>query len=341
MTGIPLRRRLFVLTAAAIVPLALMAGVGLYLLKRQQNAQAERVGLELARSVANAVDAELRAGLQVLETLATTPTLDRDDLEGFRQRAERVIAGRPQWAAIVLADRAGHPVVDTRSTRGPLPPMMDRESFDRVIHTRQAAVGGLNRRPQERWVFAVRVPVLRDGELKYVLSALVRPEAIRDVLTRQQVPSDWVISVVDAHALRVARSRAHEDTLGGRLSETAQHVVDAGGSEGSGWSYALEGERIFTPYSRIPSGGWTAVLGIPTASVDAAVYRSLVVSGGGILLSIGLGTLGALWVARTITRPMAGLRRAAEALGRREAFEPAVAGIQEIRRCRARAQGRR
>jgi hypothetical protein len=52
MTDVPLRRRLFVLTAAGILPLALMAGIGFYVLQRQQNVQAERVGLELARSVA-------------------------------------------------------------------------------------------------------------------------------------------------------------------------------------------------------------------------------------------------------------------------------------------------
>ena len=55
--GVPLRRRLFLLAACAILPLAVMAGIGLYALARHQDAQAERVGLELARSVANAIDA--------------------------------------------------------------------------------------------------------------------------------------------------------------------------------------------------------------------------------------------------------------------------------------------
>ena len=111
----PLRRRLFVLTAAAIAPLAIMAALGLYALQRQQAAQAERVGLELSRSVANAVDAELRSTIDVLETLATSLTIERADLSGFRERAERVLLVTPEWSAIVLASGDGASIVDTRA----------------------------------------------------------------------------------------------------------------------------------------------------------------------------------------------------------------------------------
>jgi signal transduction histidine kinase/CheY-like chemotaxis protein len=166
--------------------------------------------------------------------------------------------------------------------------------------------------------------------VELVVSALVKPETIRAVLARQQLASDWVISIVDANGRRVARSRAHEENLGGRLSETAQQITDAGGPEGFGVSFALEGERIFTPYSRIASGGWIAVLGIPTALVDAATYRSLGVYTGGVLLSIVLGSIGALWVARSIEKPIADLRAAAEALGRTETPQPPQTSIQEI-----------
>ncbi len=173
-----------------------------------------------------------------------------------------------------------------------------------MVRTRSPAVGSLTQEaPQKSWFFTVRAPVMRNGQLKYVVSALVEPEAIHQVLARQQVPADWVISIVDAHGVRVARSRAHEANLGGRLSPSVQEVVDAGGAEGFGVAYALEGERIFAPYSRLASSDWLVVLGIPTASVDVAVWGSLAVYGGGILLSLGLGTLVAFRVARGITRP--------------------------------------
>ena len=321
------------LTTAGILPLAVMAGLGLYALKRQQDAQAARVGLELARSVANAIDGELRSAISILETLATTPTLDSGDLAGFQEQARRVLDRMPEWAAILLMEGEGIPVVDTRAPVGSrlLPVVVDHASLDQVLKTRRPAVGSLTRHPTKEWLFAVRVPVIRDTAVTYVISALVTPDAIRDVLTRQDVPGDWVISVIDTAGLRVARSKAHEANLGGRLSESVQAVVNQGGPEGSGTGYTLEGERIFAPYSRLRSSGWIAVLGIPTRGVDIATYRSLAAFGSGIFLSLALATLAAFWVARTITRPIAELRAAAEDVGRRQTPVAPRTAIQEIR----------
>jgi signal transduction histidine kinase/ActR/RegA family two-component response regulator len=152
------------------------------------------------------------------------------------------------------------------------------------------------------------------------------------MVNRQQIPEDWVISIIDSHGLRVARSRAHDENLAGRLSESVQRVVDSGDpQEGFGLAYTLEGDRIFTPYSRLPSSGWVAVLGIPTTLVDAAAYRSLAAYAGGVLLSIGIAIVAALWVARSITRPIDDLRAAAVSLGRRQTPKPLGTSIQEIR----------
>jgi signal transduction histidine kinase/ActR/RegA family two-component response regulator len=333
MPALPLRRRLFALTAAAILPLAVLAGAGLYALARQQRAQAEASGLELARSVATAVDSDLRSSIAVVAALATTPTLDRDDLAGFRLRAERVLALQAHWAAIVLADGSGQPLVDTRVAPGvALPAMAERPSFARAVRTRQPVVGGIARSAEGAWLFAVRVPVVQRSVVRYVVTALIEPDQVRELIARQRVPDDWVISIVDAEGARVARSRAHEATLGGRLSDTAQRVLAEGGAtEGSGISYSLEGDRILAPYSRLTPSGWTAVLGIPTRSTERATYRSLAVYGGGVLLSIALGGAGALWVARSINRPMSALRAAAQALGRHAAPEVPETSIQEIR----------
>ena len=330
--GVPLRRRLFLLTAAGILPLTVFAGIGLYVLRRQQSAEAERVGIELARSVANAVDSELGSVSSVLEVLATTPTLDRPDLDGFRERAMRVISAQHDWAAIVLTRVDGSGLSDTRFPHGSaLPPVAEMQSFDRVIGMRRPVVGSLTQHSQIEWLFAVRVPVVRDGVVRYVVTALIRPERIRQVLARQGVPDDWVISIVDENGRRVARSRAHKENLGGRLSDTVQEVVARGGTHGAGVAYSLEGGRIFTPYSRLQGSRWTAVLGLPTAVVDAAARRSLAIYGGGVLLSIAIGAAGALWAVRSITRPIAELRAAAEALGRKEMPIPPQTSIKELR----------
>ena len=76
----------------------------------------------------------------------------------------------------------------------------------------------------------------------------------------------------------------------------------------------------------------------PAAAVEAGATRSLAVYGGGIILSIALGLLSALAIARGIAAPMAWLSAAAQALGRREAVVPPSTPIFEIRRGRQRAR---
>src|SRR5437867_7806407 len=331
MPGIPLRRRLLALAAAGIVPIAAMSAIGFYLLLRHQQVQAERVGLELARALATAVDAELRSSTSVLEALATTAALDRNDTSGFRERAQRVLNTQPNWAAVLLADPAGHRLMDTRFASPAPQPLAEPLSFDTVVRTRAPAVGNLAKGLDGSLLFPVRVPVLRNGELRYVLTAVVKPEEILDVVKRQRVPSDWVISVFDANGLRVARSRAHDENLGGRAAASLQALMASGADEGVGQTYALEGDRIYTAYSRLKDSRWSVIPGIPASLVEGAFFRSLIFYAGGLLVSIVLGTLAAVWVARSISRPISDLRVAADAAGRHEPPRVPDLSIPEIR----------
>src|SRR4051794_33871656 len=105
--GVALRQRLFVVAAAAVVPLAVMAAVGLLALVREERTQAERTGVEITRALATAVDAELRRSSSVLELLAGTPLLDRADLPQFTQMVQRALAVRRFWLAVNLAEPSG------------------------------------------------------------------------------------------------------------------------------------------------------------------------------------------------------------------------------------------
>src|SRR2546426_6186193 len=105
----------------------------------------------------------------------------------------------------------------------------------------------------------------------------------------------------------------------------------SGAQEGVGQTIDLEGHRNYASFSRLRDSGWSVAPGIPATFVEGTAYRSLAIYGSGILLSIVLGTLGAIGVARSISRPIGGLRASAQALGRREAFQPLDTAIQEIR----------
>ena len=332
MRVIPLRRRLLVLAIAGILPLAAASGLALLALVHQSREQAERSALELTRALAIGVDGELQRVFSGLEALATATPLDHGDMAGFYQRAQRVLGTQPNWLAVNLVDLQGRMTLNTSVQPGnPLPALIDQESFEAVVQTRRPAVGRLAKGVAGRYAIAMRVPVVRNDELRYVLTAVVRPEAITGVLTRQRVPEDWVVSVFDGYGSRVARSRAHEQYIGTPAAPSLTKLMENGAAEGWGPTYALEGDLIYTAYTRLPHNRWSVAVGIPARAIDGPAYRSAAIYGGGIAVSLLLGGVMALWAARRVNRPMEELRGAAEAMGRGTAPALPATDIAEIR----------
>jgi signal transduction histidine kinase/CheY-like chemotaxis protein len=327
----PLRRRLLLLAVAAIVPLAAMAGVALLALAQEHKAQAERAAIEITRALATAIDAELRRTVAALEAIAHGPALDTADLKRFHEVMRRVQEGRADWVTITLADRSGQQLANASQPFGAtLPKVVDPDSLERAVRTRRAAIGALTTGPGGVAAIPVRVPVLRNNEVLYVLTGALKPDSLLEVLNRQRVPPDWVVSVFDAKNMRVARSRQHAEFLNKPPAPTLQKLMERG-DEGAGMTRVLEGEEVYSAFTRSRDTGWTVAIGIPRAAVEAGALGSLATYGGGILLSIALGVLAALAVGRGITAPIAWLRAAAQALGRRETVVPPNTPILEIR----------
>ncbi|OAI51095.1 hypothetical protein AYO46_01950 [Betaproteobacteria bacterium SCGC AG-212-J23] len=332
MNTVPLRRRLFVLVAAAILPVAVVSGLALYVFTEKQREQAGRAGLEISRALTTAVDAELDRAVAVLEGLAAAPTLDRGDLRRFHLVMRRVLAANPEWLTLVLADPSGTTLANARIPFGtPVASLVEADSFEHVVQSRAPVIGYLRRGPRGELGIPVRVPVIRDGELRYVLTAALKPDAILDVVTRQKVPPDWLVSVFDARQMRVARSRQHTENLGTPPAPSLKAMMDEPPDEAYGLTDSLEGERIYTAYSRSHQTRWTVAIGVPASLIDLGAWRSIAAYGTGLLLSIVLGALAAVAIGRGITRPMEALSSAARALGRREPLRPPATPIAEIR----------
>jgi len=333
---VPLRSRLLLLAAVAILPLALMSGIALRALLDQQRQQTEQSSLDLARALATAVDTELRLTISALQSLALTEPLSAAadvDLAHARESALRVLAQRPEWRAVSLATPSGVPLFSTATPIGKPPlKIVEPGSLEEVARVRAPVVGPLMRGPLGEWGIRVRVPVERDGELRYVLSAVVRPEAILRVVSEQRVPGDWIVSVFDSNGSRIARSREHERFLGTPPSPSLQALMASLGtqSEAVGASSTIEGTQVHTALARVRSARWVVALGIPSAVEAGALHDSALAYGGGILLSLGLGSIAAWLLSGSIAAPIARLRDAAAALGRGAPVEDAEAGVIEI-----------
>ena len=309
-----------------------MSGAGLLALAHQQREAAGRASLGITRALATAVDAELKRSVAVLETLATSVPSDDQDMPAFDQQAREVRRTQPGWLAVILADVTGRTVVNTSLPFGAeLWPLSESESFEKLLRIQRPVVGSVAPGPRGQLGVPTRVPVVRDGELRFVLTGVVQPKAILDVVLRQRTPDDWVVTVLDANGRCVARSRGQDQFIGKPASATLQTLIRRGGQEGNGITQTLEGDSAYTGFTRLPDSGWVVAIGIPASVVEAAGNRSLIAYGSGLLLSLLLGGAGVLLVARSINRPMAGLARVAQAMGQGEArVAPPESDIREI-----------
>src|SRR6185295_7461173 len=118
-----------------------------------------------------------------------------------------------------------------------------------------------------------RLPVLRAGQLRYVLSAKIAPAVYGEILSRQKLPPQAVATIVDGRNIIVAAGARQE--LVGRIAGPL--VRRAAPGQLDGWFEGLdrEGVESFAAFSRSPASGWAVSLTIPAAQLDAPLMRSL------------------------------------------------------------------
>ncbi|HEU5077353.1 MAG TPA: ATP-binding protein, partial [Polyangiaceae bacterium] len=88
------------------------------------------------------------------------------------------------------------------------------------------------------------------------------------------------------------------------------------GDEGWGPSVTLEGQPIYAAFSRSAESRWSVAVGLPKHQIDEAIEQSLATVGLGLFLSLVVGALVSLSMARLVTGPISELRSAAQAVGR-------------------------
>lgn len=331
-----MQSRLMLIALVAVAPLAAVYGVVLAALLWTQQANTQASTLGVARAVATAVDNELRMTVAALEALAMTEALDSLAPEGLARAANLASDlrdARPEWLSVLLVSTEGRVLLNSElgTATGALP-IVDGPSLWEVLRTGRPVVGAMAPGPTGRLAFAVRVPVLREGKPRAVLTAVVQPDAIAAVLQRQRVPEGWSVSVFDSRQARVARHADDQRLRGSAPSAALQRLLEQikDRPEIVGEAPNADGVPSLAAVARMETDGWFAVVG---ASVEKAAFpfrTSFIAYGGGLLGSLALGSLAAWWVSRGVTRPIARLQQKAQAFGRGESITLEPAAIPEI-----------
>lgn len=328
-----LRGRLTTLVLVSTLPLAGCAAMALAVLLRNEESEAISRALEANRQTAIAVQVTLNRSFAVLDALAQSPLLDGTDLAPFAAMLERVLPVMPGSRSLLLAAPDGQLLL--RASPGPYVTFhqpAEPTSFAQMVERPAPMVGQLGQGPSGTWAIPLRVPVIRDGKLRYVLTTPLLPTTLGDVLGLQKLPEGWTVVVFDNNGRRIARVPERGFALGDQVSPDLLALVRRSqAEEGSGITHTSAGEEVYTAYVRLPQSGWTLATGIPTRQVSATVSRAMLLYGGGLALSLLLASLAAWFAARGISRPMAQLREAAKAVGRGETPTAVASDIKEVR----------
>ena len=301
------------LALAVLLPVLVAATASLLYEMHVREQEVQRTALHTARAIGVALRAEIDGTIGTLEALATSEALRTGRLSSFEQRARRLVETRG-WRNLTLIDDQGRLLLSSNSPD--LTEPVDPASVRRAIEDRLPVVGNLlSGRNRHAPGFAVRLPIVREGQVQYVVSAVLGSERVLDLVREQNLPDDHVVAVFDPSGVRIARTVEHSEQ---RASPSLQVMLAQGGNEGAGLTRTLEGKAVHTGFHRVAGLGWTVVVGIPTAEAHRAVFASTALAGAGLLVSIALSAWLAWVLSRRVSRPIEQLKSSAAALGRGE-----------------------
>jgi two-component sensor histidine kinase len=238
--------------ALTVAPIMLFAVAAVALLAMRDNDLRRAALTRTAIAYTAEIDRAFAAQAAGLTSLSATDSLDRADFEAFYREASRVMTMQTDWVTIILSDPAsGQELLNTlRPLGSPLPKFPDLEAHQRAVRektpvfvARPHATGPTTAQP----VYGMHVPVLRDGAVKYVLSATFGAPFIESMLRRTALPSDvhgLIVSEDGRLLARIAEGGAVTLTTGEAAEILPAAIFDredaAAIAPESGWSVHLK-----------------------------------------------------------------------------------------------------
>lgn len=328
-----LRWYLVLLVAGTLLPVVLFALAVVSKLSSQEQAASERRILLAARNLAEAVDQELAGTTRTLQALASLNQLNQGDLKTFYDQAKRVTATQATWVSVILLSPQGQQLVNTKQPFGKqLPTVVEPGSLQRVVATRQPVVGNLARGKLDPDIVAipVRVPVMRNHTLQYILTAVITQKALARVVGEQtRVDGEWTRTIVDGQGVVVARTRNPERFVGRRGTPSFLKRIRET-TDGVYQDTTLEGVQVYIAFSRVRNSPWTVAVTVPVDVVQGPSRQAMgVVVGSGLALLLISGA-GAFMLSRQISRSITSAALAAEALAKGEYPKVSSLSIKEV-----------
>jgi PAS domain S-box-containing protein len=310
-----LRSYVLFIGAMTLIPIVIVVAVqAVFLFRKMRDDRLESL-IATARALSSALDRSFEKAIASLNALATSRQLQTGDLKTFHEDSKRVLAAHREADAIVLVDSRGQQIVNTRVAFGEPLPRGGGTLAPRVAQTRAPAVSNLLIGPVvQRPLVAVGVPVIVTGEVKYVLTMALSSGFLQTLLAEQNIPPDYLCTVIDGNKTIAARSVEIDKYVG----KPASRGLSANSSrtlEGSWIGEPLQFEPVYAAHRRSELSGWTVALGIPVSKFHRPLWIFVGYVVGGVAIFILLALALATLFGGRIVATVSGLAEGARALG--------------------------
>lgn len=326
-----LRTNQLLLVLGTVLPLILLAGALVTMMVTNERESANRGATDRVWAFMTAVDAELRGSISTLEALATSENLKREDFGAFRQEALSVLASQEDWTTISVQRPDGQHMVNTAVPAGqPLPRAVNQASIEQTVQSRKYSVTGTFVGPLVKThIIAVRVPIVVEKEVRFVLTAGIGLSKFQRLLEAQKVQKDWALGLIDQQGHFIARVPHLAPTETASPSLLAQVTQS---SEGWYRGHTLEGADTFTAFVTSPLSGWRVAQAVPTMQIYATSIRAGLLLTAGCIAVLSLAFLYAYGMSRRISDPITALAASARQIGQGggTAALPAKIAIDEL-----------
>lgn len=202
-----IRARLLGLVLALALPLVVIASAALYHAYRSEQAAIRNLLQDTSRALALAADREIDRARAILDLQAHSLSMARDDLRGFHKNSIQLIQETGQWMWLARPD--GEVLLSTAFPFGQALPVSPRaQAYRRIAQTGRAELSGVFvGAATGRLLLAMEIPVVRDGEVRYILGISIPVDNFQKLTEGMNLPSAWTATILDRDGRIIGRSR--------------------------------------------------------------------------------------------------------------------------------------
>jgi PAS domain S-box-containing protein len=277
--------RLGVSTLVIVLPLVIFALIMVGWIAHDEREAEKKQLIGDAYAFADTVGREINAYFLLSAALSHSKLLQHGDLTGFADQARDTLAEAP-GVKLIVSTADGDPVLSLPPEPSDSPLLRNRAALvRRAFESGSAFLSDVDADPALPEASAsIETPVFADGKPVYEIAMLLSLKKFRDLMQRQNFPSNWLSGIVDRNGAFVARipvGASRPGTLASAEFRDATRNLPASTVTHN----SIGGQKVVSAYAPV-EGGWT--VGV------AADARGLGIGPGAFLLTSLLASLAIL-----------------------------------------------